>query len=109
MSVPSWCRVGQRVVCIRDDWDRGYGEVTPLEGETYTIRSVEVDEGHVWFKLVEIVNTPRPYSQGVYETDWDYENFRPVVDDKSDNEIESRLYHERRQHHKAPARKVVSA
>lgn len=109
---PTWAVEGARVVCIQSTpWSKGrslpWGRWLaglfigfPMRGGVYTIVSLGIgtDSGT---PVLEIKGWPGMWFR--------VENFKPVQEDKSDNEIEARLYHEKRKHHKAPARKVVSA
>lgn len=79
--------VGQKVVCVRDEWITLAGESTPKAGVIYTIRNIEAadaGEDGVYLQLVEIVNAPRPYIDGHKESAFWSLGFRPVVERKTD-------------------------
>lgn len=73
--------VGQRVVCIDDDWDHDDDcKNYPVKGCVYTIRGFgdSPDPGESIF-LEEIVNPPYDYPQwGRWEPSFLIERFRPV-------------------------------
>lgn len=76
-------RVGQPVVCIKGV--SGYGtEIVPPVGGVYTIREFGSFGG---IRLVEIINTPMRYIEGMVECTFDVESFRPVVERKTDISI----------------------
>lgn len=68
--------VGQKVVCVTNDYRRIYNEVLPQKGRTYTIR--EISTRHPSFRLVEIVNSPQAYWEGRSECYFDSIGFRPL-------------------------------
>lgn len=101
MSVPSWCRVGAKVVCVEAEpspfsTSGDSQEANPNFGEIYTIRavlwSVHFQEVHIL--LEEVVNPPALYSDSahVYEFGTLIRYFKPVVEIEVSNEIEARLY-----------------
>lgn len=72
----SWARAGVKCVCV--DATPLYGddkEIYPVEGQTYTVRSVE--GGGV--TLQEVRNIPRLYSDGFGEVLFRISRFRPLV------------------------------
>lgn len=72
--------VGQMVVCV-DDSFRGIiwrGEILPVKGQVYTIRSMYADGDAVGLRLEEIVNEQKVYSDGVNECAFNARYFRPV-------------------------------
>ena len=81
-------RVGQKVCCIRTKWFEPpmKGEVFPVLGGVYTIREIVrcADEGPAGLKFYELTN-PRFYDG----TDCDFraDNFRPIVERKTDISI----------------------
>lgn len=80
-------RAGQKVVCVADRRDGGFGdEIYPTKGMVYTIRSfAPIYDGsrpRVW--LCEITNAPRPYYEGWHEKGFGVERFRPIVERKTD-------------------------
>lgn len=78
-------RIGQKVVCIRDDWRTVLGEVRPVKGCVYTIRSLSVDErGDLFLRLHEIINQPHRYAERSGECEFWSIAFRPVVERKTD-------------------------
>lgn len=88
-------RVGQKVVCVDDDWAswqvsdmRRAGIASPVKGNIYTVRSVEMMDGDAFILLSEIVNPIIVYSDiGRGEQGWDPVIFRPVVERKTDISI----------------------
>lgn len=115
-GIPSWARKGQRVVCV----DAGFVPGCPsplLEGGIYCIECIhfyseaERDEfigqyasSAVGVLLEGVKNTYDPKSDA-----FAIARFQPVVELKSDNEIEAQIYHARELHQRAPRRKTVSA
>lgn len=74
----SW-HVGMKVVCVADDWEQvGGPERLPIKGEVYTIRSIAPGPDGIYVMLVEIVNEPMHYRQGLCEMDFHADAFRPV-------------------------------
>lgn len=76
-------RIGQKVVCVNTG-KGAYGEITPVLGEVYTIREVKMHRKGPGYRLVEIVNAPADYAQGVMECSFAHSCFRPVVERKTD-------------------------
>ena len=114
MTIPSWCRVGQRVVCItafKNSLPVSGVASLPVVGATYTIREAREWPTGCDILLVEMKNPPVDTRYGIVERGFLVERFRPLVDDKSDNEIECRLYHKhkRDQSVKSPRKTGVSA
>jgi hypothetical protein len=97
MSVPSWARRGQKVVCV-DDTDlehRSYQETCPVSGAVYTIREVMPSTrwpGEFVITLVEIVNQPQRYAGGLCECCFRGTRFRPLVTLESDIETHFAQY-----------------
>jgi hypothetical protein len=82
-GVPSWARVGAKVVCINAD---GFRVSQPLLlGATYTIRRVReglAKDGWVpGLELVEVTNNVNPFSRN--EHGYRLTRFRPLVDDEA--------------------------
>lgn len=77
--------VGQKVVCIDNNRDGGYGdEIVPDVGPVYTVRELFSCNGHDWLRLREIKNSPRYYTPGgVTEAFFHISRFRPVVERKT--------------------------
>lgn len=85
--IPLWAKPGVKVVCIKKtpwksmlpgvpwiDW----GETRPVYKGIYTLRDIHSDDpGFV--TLVEIVNTPRLYVEGLSEKRFSLSCFRPLV------------------------------
>jgi hypothetical protein len=92
MTIPSWCRKGAKVVCIkRDAWKpvngapKPCGETDPTYGQALTIREVEVSGAYVILRFAEIVNPPLRFAGGHRrECGYLVGNFRPVVSQKDD-------------------------
>lgn len=73
--------VGQMVVCVDDYVHPRYvvfGEVLPVKGMVYTIRSFDRVDEELCLMLEEIVNAPRHYRQGFGECSFRPHRFRPV-------------------------------
>lgn len=65
---------GQKVICIDSSGiSPPYGEATPVEGRTYTIRNV-ISE---CVRLVEIRNLPNEYREGTMECLFKASRFKP--------------------------------
>lgn len=81
--------IGQKVVCIWDQWGvQLYGETMPVKGRAYTIREMGLDyDGSAVLRFEEIVNSPRPYTQGFIECWFWHERFAPTTDITIFNEI----------------------
>ncbi len=87
MSVPSWCRVGQRVVCVDDTkWSTKaeVGFAHPKAGEVFTISALDVRGSVVGITFIE------KHPNDVYRIDY----FRPIA--TSDDEIEAKFYRTRK-------------
>ena len=73
-----------KVICINGKEFSKAGEEVPLEGKIYTIRDMffvpmSGDLGYYFFRLEEIVNSPRPYSDiGFAECAFSQYAFKPV-------------------------------
>lgn len=87
----SWARPGAKCVCIRVS-QGGYGdEISPVIGETYTVRDAEARGNEIGIRLVELVNQSRIYrlkdgSIGPGEIMFSAGDFRPVVPTKTQAE-----------------------
>jgi hypothetical protein len=99
MSVPSWARVGAKVVCLGCAPHK-HPYFDPQAGEVFTIQAL-LEWEYVGVKLVEMTN------RDGYGPWWDLVHFRPVVETKSDDEVEAQLYHKKGLHH--TTRKRVDA
>jgi hypothetical protein len=75
--------LNQPVVCILDSVQNGrrplLGEIIPIVGQVYTIRSLHHDdfENSLGIRVHEIVNKPQHYIQGYIECCFDSVIFRP--------------------------------
>lgn len=103
--IPSWARVGVKVVCI-DDRTRvivyegllvELGGLLPVKGQVYTIRAVEhftspLDAigSFLGVHLVEIDRPPGAMSGRVVP--YRLSRFRPLVEDTNDGEVEARIF-----------------
>lgn len=59
-------KVGQTVTCINDSgFTRPYKETVPVRGKAYMIRAVL--GGGQCLRLVQIINTPHAYADGIVE------------------------------------------
>lgn len=73
--------IGQKLRCIDDSNFKGAGdEAHPVRGGVYTIRSSYFSKSLQCelIRLVEIVNTPRPYVDGYLESGFYPSRFRAV-------------------------------
>jgi hypothetical protein len=84
-GLPSWARVGAKVICILSDWTpderAAYRDVSfPVEGATYTIREVTTTywDGVVCLRLEEICNPVIMWRDGAAEAAFDVGRFRPL-------------------------------
>lgn len=84
-------RVGQKVVCVEDDFAERNKLCRipthyPKTGQVYTIRSFVSARGRVFVRLIEIINQPEKLLGNVEPAFW-VERFRPVVETKTDISI----------------------
>ena len=104
-GLPAWARVGAKVVCVNaavrpeqsgPKWTGGLDGL--VVGELYTIRAVGLPthSGDIGVYLTEIRRGVDCFL-GV-EAPYDLSRFRPLVEDKSDNEIEAQIYHKKGLH-----------
>lgn len=72
--------IGQKVVCVDDEWDSKDGEIEPVMNHVYTVRDLgDGDEEFPCIRLVEIVNPPVFYTcDGMAECSWADDQFRPL-------------------------------
>lgn len=81
-------RVGQKVVCINDEWNAFHAGIAismgvrlPIAGQVYTLRGIEVRGERTDLYLAEIVNPVIEYADvGFAEQGFHYLRFRPVVE-----------------------------
>ena len=94
-----------KVVCVCDDAKasallngRGLNEHYPVNRGIYTIRSTFFSSvsGELCVRLVEIVNRPHRYANGVGEVGFTAKSFKPLVDDANCSEVEAELFRSRR-------------
>lgn len=75
-------KVGQKVVCIDDDWNHLSYMPTqnmPNKGEIYTVREIEIFGNDVGIRLCEVVNKPWRSPDGLLmEQAFDIDAFRPI-------------------------------
>jgi hypothetical protein len=80
--------VGQKVVCVKAEWSDLNGETAPVAGGIYTIRAIiTYPDDFAGLLLVEIINAPRYYAEGLFECDFIATKFRPIVERKTDISI----------------------
>lgn len=79
-------RVGQKVVCINDDWEEldGPEVVYPRKDAIYTVREVDAAPDETFLAFRELVNPPQDYNEGYLECHFAAINFRPIVERKTD-------------------------
>lgn len=102
-DLPSWARVGAKVVCIDQAILPGhvsYADLPPAG------RVVEVT-GIVWSPFSDcwnftIAGYPNPMLGRGRDIGWRIARFRPVTEFKSDDEIEARLYRDKFIHARTP-------
>ena len=96
-GLPSWAKVGARVVCIEvfEQKDTGPEYALPAVGEVYTIREIEDGYWGGWYFRFNEIHNPPFFSDGI-EPSFSHLRFKPVVEQKSDNEIEAQIYHKLR-------------
>ncbi len=100
-GLPSWARKGQRVVCIRADESDGHewleGEALE-EGKVYVVSKVFVSTltNCLNFQLMGMSRNNASRFYGCEVGYW-IARFRPVVELKSDNEIEAQIFRNRKQ------------
>jgi len=73
-------KVGQKVVCVCAFKRRTIGEITPVNGQTYTVRA-EWTSDEQYIQLEEIHNPRRYYVEGFDECGFSASGFRPVIED----------------------------
>jgi hypothetical protein len=89
--------VGQKVVCIKDDWlyEDGLGIIHPVKDSIYTIRDKNFQPENarcpLGLRFVELVNAIYEFRDGVDEPAWDARSFRPLVEEKTDISIFTRV------------------
>lgn len=84
-GLPSWVRVGARVICVNDVVTTPIerGQTLPVRGVTYTVRNTFRDA----IRLVEIVNrTIYTTEDGFGESAFYISRFRPAVEPKTEAE-----------------------
>ena len=82
-AIPSWARVGAKVVCIKGATRNKVGGWAPQTNGIYTIRSTFFAEGWGWFIRVEEFVACDVLWNGI-EPGWDLPRFRPLVTLSSD-------------------------
>lgn len=86
----AWAKPGVKCVCVGDLSHLGvdYGLLTPVVGQTYTVRAVELrlgPNGGVGLLFEEVVNSSMLLTNGaVDEPSFDVCDFRPLVSIESD-------------------------
>lgn len=91
---PKWAVPGAIAICIDAKAPEGTAWMpgsSPVEGRAYTISATFLDtNGTPCAEFVDLRRNPRSPFRG-----YGLFRFRPAVEDKSDNEIEARLYQKR--------------
>lgn len=74
--------VGQKVVCITDEWRCPPNENIPRKDCIYTIREIMANDKRVGLRLKEIINQPRAWidADGLEEGAFCASYFRPLQD-----------------------------
>lgn len=85
-------QIGQKVVCVADKWAGGYGdEIFPQLGGVYTVRGIDLhrlgSRCLVGLWLREIHNEKRLYARGIDEASFGADQFRPLIERKTDISI----------------------
>ena len=73
-------KVGEKVVCVSNDFIRSYSdEIFPIKGEIYTIREIlSRRDGNTGLKFEEIVNPKKHYIGGFVECNFNSLKFRKL-------------------------------
>jgi hypothetical protein len=103
LTIPSWARKGAKVVCV-DAADHGgylYAPRDIANGDIYTINGVICEPGGAYLVLDGYPNPDRGHGPDI---GWDIRRFRPLVEDKSDNEIEAQIYRRKVHQNAAPVK-----
>lgn len=120
-GIPSWAVKGAKVVCVDDSMRDlspvpGYSPAGALdglqEGGVYTVARAYSRDGYVVVVLVEIRRSEIAPDGRRFDRFFDGFNikrFRPLVEDKSDAEIEAQIYHKKRLRSKADQRESEPA
>ena len=102
-TIPSWCRVGEKCVCIEDDWEPVHSGATrvPMVNEVLTITEVDVGElvGLQFAEIPAVVRSKR-YDFSVF---WCVTHFRPLITQADD--IEAHFV--QHLHDRTPARETA--
>lgn len=79
-------RVGQKVTPKNaKPWEDEFSyEIFPQFGVVYTVRACEWNNGEQFIWLAEIINQPAEYEEGLSELNFFADEFRPVVERKTD-------------------------
>lgn len=85
MSVPSWVKVGAKVVCVNAPKSSSYKEQMPEVGSVYTIREIYREKA---IRLKEINNDVCKYLDGNIECSFLIECFRPLVTKTLEQDME---------------------
>jgi hypothetical protein len=76
--------VGHKVTMKNaEPWEDG-DEAAPVFGVVYTIRAVDIEDNGVYLRFTEVRNDPGQYANAFGEVNWDAEEFRPLIDRKTD-------------------------
>lgn len=88
---PQTAYVGQKVVCLKQgEWtseaddDMRHINTWPRYGDRLTIRDMEINEGVLGFRFMEITNPVLLYGNGSHELNFAGFRFRPADDLKID-------------------------
>lgn len=85
MSWIQTAKVGQRVVCINDDWRGGNGTVNrPKKNDILTIRRIYCYNGAVGFVFKELINPPVHAVVGFVEQMFMATQFKPLNESRLD-------------------------
>ena len=93
----SWierAKVGDKVVCVDDDWTHPNWKFVPnrpVKNNIYTIREIFSYAGIVMLRLNEMSNPSHEWFHGLYETGFDINRFRPAKDTTHQVEALKRL------------------
>ena len=88
-------KVGDKVVCIDDNWGFFRGELVPVKGEVYTVRFTTQYRGRQCIRLFELKNEPREYDKFT-ECVFGSERFRKVDEQRKrlTNKVTQKLVEE---------------
>lgn len=100
-------RIGQKIT-LKDDlpWENAQpGEIYPQFGVVYTVHATEWNEKGQFIWLQEIVNEPAEYNDTTGEMNFYSNEFRPIVEQKTDISIFTKILSRKKVRIRAPKAK----